>query len=216
MLIFKKEKEVRKLILGHLDEVRDCLQEARNAMQEYLAGDLGAAIGSAEKVVKIESKADQMELEIREVLLDGAFLPHVRSDVYRLVEAVDAIAGKAEDICHFVVDQSPAISSDLSGDFSGLYQMSLECFLELRKALKDYFRPKGKIESLHAHVSKVCALETEVDALESALAKRIFASDRELAEKIHLVQLITMIGEIADQSEDASDELEFAAMKLVV
>jgi predicted phosphate transport protein (TIGR00153 family) len=216
MLIFKKEKEVRKLVLSHLDEVTECLLQTQTTLAEFSGAELQAATEGARKIVAIESTADRMEREIREVLLDGAFLPHVRSDVYRLVEAVDAVAGQAEDIATFLVDQSPRVPEQFRPDLLSLYGVSLDCFMELRKALKDYFKPKGKIESLHEHVNAVCQLETNVDNMESALARRIFSSDMELGEKIHLQQLVERIGAIADLSEDASDELEFAAMKLVV
>ena len=36
------------------------------------------------------------------------------------------------------------------------------------------------------------------------------------AEKLHLQRLVTIIADIADLSEDAGDELEFAAMKSVI
>ena len=97
-----------------------------------------------------------------------------------------------------------------------LYRLSLNCFLELRRALKDYFKPKGQLEDLHKHVDRVCELETEVDAAESSLARDIFASELHLSEKMHLEHLVKKIGDVADLSEDASDELEFAAMKSVV
>ncbi|NNK36922.1 MAG: DUF47 family protein, partial [Xanthomonadales bacterium] len=66
------------------------------------------------------------------------------------------------------------------------------------------------------HVSHVSELETQVDALEAELAVRLFESDLELSEKIHLEQLIKRIADLADLSEDASDELEYAAMKTVM
>ncbi len=216
MLIFKKEKHVRKLVLAHLAEVEECLQETRNVLEEYLKGEFDAARGLAVRVIEIESRADALEREIREKLLEGAFLPQIRSDVYRLVESVDAIAGKAEDVARFIRAQQPAIPEAFEGDLLELFRQSLNCFQELRKALKDYFKPKGKIENLHDHVSLVSDLETQVDGLEAELAVRLFESDLELSEKIHLEQLIKRIADLADLSEDAADELEYAAMKTVM
>jgi predicted phosphate transport protein (TIGR00153 family) len=216
MLIFKKEKHVRKLVLAHLAEVEGCLQATRNVLEEYLKGDIEAARQLAHQVIEIESRADKLEREIREKLLEGAFLPQIRSDVYRLVEAVDAIAGKAEDVARFIRAQRPNIPSAYESDLLELFRQSLNCFQELRKALRDYFKPKGKIENLHGHVSQVSELETQVDALEAELAVRLFDSDLELSEKIHLEQLIKRIADLADLSEDASDELEYAAMKTVI
>ena len=52
--------------------------------------------------------------------------------------------------------------------------------------------------------------------MESRLLKRIFASSLTLAEKLHLEGLVKRAAEISDLTEDAADELEFAAMKSVV
>jgi len=216
MLIFKKEKQVRKLILSHLNEVQECLTESGNVLQEYISGDLELACQRVNSVIEIESRADELERQIRDVLLDGAFLPNIRSDVYRLVEAVDAIAGKGEHVARFIVDQLPEIPEAFEGELLEIFHQCINCFQELRKALRDYFKPKGDIENLHAHVARVCDIETEVDAAESELTRQIFNSDLDLAEKIQLKQLLERIGNIADLSEDASDELEFAAMKSVV
>lgn len=216
MLIFKKEKRVRKLVLSHLNEVQECLMESRNALEEYIAGDLELVRQRVNSVIEIETRADALECEIRDMLLDGAFLPQIRSDVYRLVEAVDAIAGKAESVARFMIDQLPEVPEEFEGELLEIFNKSLNCFQELRKALRDYFKPKGDIENLHVHVARVCAIETEVDVAESGLTRRIFVSELSLAERIHLKQLVERIGNIADLSEDASDELEFAAMKSVI
>ena len=216
MLIFKKEKQVRKLVLEHMSEVQACLMESRSTIEAYIAGDIEEAGGRASQVIAIESRADVLERQIRESLLKGAFLPHIRSDIYRLVESVDSIAGKAEDIARFVIDQSPVIPDEFQEDMMGIFRLSLDCFQELRKAYKDFFKPKGKLTEVNEHVNRVCEIETEVDLKESTLAREMFASSIGLVEKIHLEQLIRQIGNIADLSEDAADELEFAAMKSVV
>ena len=77
MLIFKKEKHARHLVLEHLRNVRECVTESRNALEEYLAGDLEATEQKAAEVSRLESEADNLVDEIRNVLLDGAFLCHL-------------------------------------------------------------------------------------------------------------------------------------------
>jgi len=190
--------------------------DSRNTLEEYITGDLEQTRQRVNSVIETESRADALESEIRDMLLDGAFLPNIRSDVYRLVEAVDAIAGKAESVARFVIDQLPEIPEEFEGDLLEIFAQCLNCFMELRKALRDYFKPKGEIENLHVHVARVCDIETEVDIAESELTRRIFIADLHLSEKIHLRQLLERICDIADLSEDASDELEFAAMKSVI
>lgn len=216
MLIFKKEEQARDLVLKHLDQVNKCLTESRNSLEEYLVDNLESAAAVAEIVGEIESSADTLVREIREVLLDGAFLPHIRSDVYRLVEAVDSIAGVAEEIAQFVTAQGPMVPDQFHAELLEIFRQSLNCFHELRKALEAYFKPKGMFEDLREHFTKVCDFESEVDKLQAEMTEKIFTSSLHLSEKMHLQQLIKKIGNIADLAEDAADELEFAAMKAVV
>ena len=216
MLIFKKEKHARDLVLKHLNEVNECLMESRNSLEEYVVGNIESAAQKAQSVDHLESQADNLMRELREVLLDGAFLPHIRVDVYRLVEAVDSIAGMAEEITHVIIDQSPKVPDEFQADLLEIFAQSLNCFHELRQALLAYFEPKGLFKDLKDHFTKVCALESEVDVLQSALTKKVFSSSLELSEKMHLQQLIKRVGNIADLAEDAADELEFAAMKSMV
>lgn len=216
MKIFKREKHVRKLVMAHLDEVFECLKETRSVLEDYTTGNVESVRERSLHVIEIESRADELERQIRNALLDGAFLPHIRSDVYRLVEAVDSVAGKSEDVARFLRTQSPKIPQSIEMDLMHLFRRSLDCFQELRKALRDYFKPKGRIENLHEHVGRVSEIETEVDQIESEVAANVFNSDLDLSEKIHLEQLVKRIADLADLSEDAADELEYAAMKSVM
>jgi predicted phosphate transport protein (TIGR00153 family) len=216
MKLFKKEKAAQKLFLSHLHEVHEGLLESRNLFEEYLAESYDTARQKSASVDALESAADKHKREIRETLLDGAFLPHVRSDIYRVVEGVDSIVGKAEEITHFIVTQNPKIPEEYHASFLELYLQSLNCFLELRQALQAFYKPKGALKELKSHFNKVCELESGVDKLESKITAEIFGSSIHLSEKTHLQQLVTSIGDIADLCEDAADELEFAAMKSVV
>ena len=216
MLIFKKEEQARNLVLKHVHLVDHCLKESRNALEEFLIVKIESASGTATKVGEFEASADTLVREIREVLLDGAFLPHIRSDVYRLVEAVDSIAGVAEEISQFIIAQVPKVPDEFHADLLEVFQQSLNCFHELRKALEAYFKPKGMYEDLREHFTKVCDFESDVDELQTALTRKIFSSSLALSEKMHLQQLVKKTGNIADLAEDAADELEFAAMKSVV
>jgi len=215
MLIFKKEKQSRKLVLEHIKKTQECLLVTRDLIGQYTAGDVDTALATARRVVELESEADVLKRSAREQLYAGAFLPQIRSDVYRLVEAVDSIAGKAEKVANFITNQLPQIPSEFNSATTLLLDTCLECYEELHKGLKSYLKPKGEYEKLQHQVSLVSELETRVDEKEAELSKQIFTSSMELAAKIHLRQLVRRIANIADSSEKAADELAFAAMKSI-
>jgi len=216
MLIFKKEKEARKLVMEHAGTVADCLAESRGVLEEYLCGNTANSDSWADAVHKLESRCDELKFEVRDALNRGAFLPIIRADIYALVESVDVIAGVAEDVTDFVTTQYPSVPEDLNSDFLEVFNASLECFSELQKAMKAFFKPKGQIESLQDHAKQVSNLETDVDRLERQLIRKIFRSDMQLSNKIHLSALISDITSIADYTEDVSDQLETAAMRSMI
>ena len=216
MLIFKKEKAARKLALEHFKTTYDCLQSAIDVIEQYMAGDIELAKQSASKVIKLESEADRLKHQLRDVLFSGAFLPNIRSDVYRLVDSVDKVADMGETSSHFVVYQRPVIPGYFHAELSEICRLCMACYSELQKALKCFFKPKGEIELLREHASKVGGLETEVDGLQAEFTRKIFESEMGMGEKIHLCQLLKYVGRIADRTEDAADELQFAAMKSVM
>jgi predicted phosphate transport protein (TIGR00153 family) len=216
MLIFKKEKETRKLVLRHVATTQECIQEARSVLEDYIAGEVEEAIARAKRVIEIESEADHLKRQTRELLYSGAFLPQIRSDIYRLIEAVDSVAGQAESVSNLLAQQKPEIPEEFESEFLEIFSLCVTCFNELRKALKDYFKPKGMLEELNQHVARVSELETAVDVREADMTRRIFETSMEHSKKLHLRELLRKIADIADKAEDASDELEFAALKSVV
>jgi predicted phosphate transport protein (TIGR00153 family) len=216
MLIFKKEKQARKLVEQHFAKTRECLYEAERVLEKYLAGDREGARSAAVQVIAPESEADTIKRETRAVLFAGAFLPQVRSDACRLVDRVDSVADKAETVSRFIVNQSPAIPDEFAPDLVSIFGLCTTCYEELHVGLKRFFKPKGELESLQRHVNRAGELETDVDNLEAELTRRIFASSMDMGERLHLAQLARRIADIANAAEDAADEFEFAAMKSVV
>lgn len=216
MLIFKKEERVRKLIIQHTSRVRDCVSEAQSAMDEYMAGNLEGAEEHTRRCKEFEEQADELKVEIRVVLNSGAFLPQIRADVHGLVDTVDRIADSAVRAASFLMNQKPDVPEEFQADFLEIFVICSTCFFELRKALKHYFKPKGKIESLHEHVERVGSLETEVDRKQATLERKIFASDLDLAHKLQMSQFIELSVDVSDRAEFVSDILESAVMRSIV
>jgi predicted phosphate transport protein (TIGR00153 family) len=216
MLIFKKEKAARKLALEHFEKTRECLKLAFSVMEHYMSGDIQSAKQTAREVIKLESQADTLKHQLRDVLFSGAFLPNIRSDVYRLVDSVDKVADMGETSSHFIVYQRPVIPGYFHADMKEICNLCLDCYGELLKGLKSFFKPKGEIELLRERATKVGELETAVDNLQADFTRKIFESDMGMGEKIHLCQLLKYVTRIADRAEDAADELQFAAMKSVL
>lgn len=216
MLIFKKEKQVVGLAREHMNSATDCVRGTVETVSACLAGNADEALRVATAVDQAETAADMRRREIGDLLYSGAYLPAIRDDVYHIIDAVDEVANVAESCCDFFVDQSPDVPAELHDAFVAATEASLATFLELRRALKAFYKPKGEIETLRAHAKQVGKLESLVDEKESALTRQIFASSLETGHKLHLRRAVEHIVRISDRAEDACDQLERVSMKSLV
>lgn len=214
--MFKKEKRVVGLILEHIDKTGECIEIATDAVKAYASGRLEEAAAAADRVNTVETDADTLLRDIRELLYSGAYLPLIRRDIYRLMSAIDNAANKAEDCYDFVNYQKPRIADEYKTEIIAIVELTVGCFTEFRKALKAFFKPKGKLEKLREHTRRVSELESQIDDHERALTTQIFDSSLSLGEKMHLRRLLSTIVRISDVIEDAADELELVSLKSIV
>lgn len=214
--MFKKEKRVVGLILEHIDKTGECLGIVTDAVTAYVSGSFEEAAAAANHVDTVETDADRLLRDIRELLYSGAYLPLIRRDIYRLMSAVDNVANKAEDCYDFVNYQKPQIREEYKAEILAIVALTGGCFTEFKKALKAFFKPKGKVAKLREHTRRVSELESQIDNNERALTTQIFDSSLSLSEKMHLHRLLSTIVRISDVIEDAADELELVSLKSIV
>ena len=216
MLIFKKEKQVVELALKHAEKTGESLRIMVDAVKGFLADDGDSLAESTARVNSLETEADHVLRDIRELLYSGAYLPTIRGDIYRLLSAVDDVTNKIENALDLVNYQKPASTDAYVEPLQEILDMTMECFSELSDALRAFFKPKGKVETLREHCRRVNEIESSIDNKERTLTLNIFESDLPLAEKQHLVELLARIVRISDEMENAADELELASLKSII
>jgi predicted phosphate transport protein (TIGR00153 family) len=216
MKVLKKERKVIELALDHLDKTGEGLQIMIGAMRAYVVGDVAGLEEVTDNVDALESEADDVLRDIRELLYSGAFLPTIRGDLFRLLSEVDKIANRVENCLDFVNQQRPSFVDEYRTEFKNILALTADCFASLRQALEAYFDPKANIDDLRTFAAKVSKIESEIDGIQCALNTTIFGSDLPLAEKLHLAQLLDHIVSISDQAENAADELELLSLKSII
>ena len=186
MLIFKKEKEVVELARDHVDSVTECVRGAVATVKAYLDGDTESVAASAKAVDEAETEADRLRRKIGDLLYAGAYLPAIREDIFFVVDTVDVVAGMAESCCDYFMDQRPEIPAEYNEDFEKLMDLTLETAQALRRTLRAFFKKRGKSDTVRERATEVSKLESSIDDVESALTRRIFASDLIIGHKLHL------------------------------
>jgi predicted phosphate transport protein (TIGR00153 family) len=209
---FRKEKEVNKLILKHLDSVFSCLQLARDTVEEYLNDNLEEAKSLALKVDKSETETDSILREIMSRLYSGAYLPSLRSDIFHLIQYLDGVANAAEACCDFFLDQRPDIPDDMRPRFQSIMEKSITSCAPLSESVSAFFKNED-IETIRERAKEVGIIESDVDKEEWDLTRDIFKTDLDYGHKIHLKQCLESIVTISDRAEDTSDQLQLIIIK---
>lgn len=216
MIIFKKEKEVIKLISKHADKMEHCLLTAIKTIRAYLKGNIEEAKKLGRETDKIELQADLIRHDIRNKLYYGAYMPLLREDIYKLVESIDMVANSAEKCCDFFLNQRPIIPDFLKPDYLEVVEESLGVSAPLKHALLCYLEGICPIEVSRQHSKEIGVLESKVDQIEWKITKKIFSSDLDFSQKIHLRLCLETIVEVSDIAEDAADRLELVTLKSMV
>jgi predicted phosphate transport protein (TIGR00153 family) len=216
MLMFKKEKHVVKLVLEHVEKTAECVQETVDRLKAYVGGNAMESWAADSHVDRLESEADELLREIREMLYSGAYLPTIRGDIYRLMSAVDNISNRAEVCFDFFNEQAPSVPAEYRMEFTSALDLTSECFDALREAIEAFFSSKDKVEKIRKHCRKAGEVESRIDTVREELTKVIFRSPLDLSQKMHISQALLLISSISDTIEDAGDELELISLKSII
>jgi predicted phosphate transport protein (TIGR00153 family) len=216
MKIFKKEGEVADIALEYLDAAERCVATGSEAILEYLSGDMSRQEELQRKVNDMEAEADRLRRAIGDKLFSGAYMPLMRGDIFRLIESIDRVPNAAEACCTFFYSERPHVPEEFREAFIEITRESFGEFEELKKAVKRFFKPKGKMDSIREHVEAIGTHESEVDEKELTLTLAIFDSSAlELGVKLHLRKALSRIVELSDRAEDCGDHLILIALKSV-
>jgi hypothetical protein len=203
----KKEEEVARMIIQHLNKVQECLEQTQKMMIDYMGDQIEEAKLDALKTDHLETEADHIRRSIVDSLYRGAFLPIFRVEIHNFVEKVDLIADNAEICSDLFLGQRPKISEEFKERFLKVMQDTLPMYHCLKEATENFFA-RGDHEFIRKKVTEIGISESAIDDEEWKLTRDIFTSDLQLAEKNHLKRCLEKVTSMSDQIEDTSDWLE--------
>ena len=163
-----------------------------------------------EKVTEMESRADTITKQIEHALYEETLIPDARSDVLRLLEHLDELIGMYQGNCYHFSIQKPDFPEEFHSDLMSLTETVVDCVESLCLTVRSFFRD---VRSVRDNAHKVTYHEKESDIKFSSLARRIFSSNLELDQKMHLRYFVEKIDRISDQAEDIADELIIYSIK---
>ena len=196
---------------AHAEKVKECVWAFQQAIECYAADKCKVFDEYLTEVDKLESQADTIKRRIRGHIPVGARLAVSKFQLFLYLKEQDNVLDSVEDCLDWLsFRMSPGIPEDLKKDVFTLVDAVIEPIEDLSRMVaeaKKYFETysdkqrnivKGIINNLRKR-------EHEADRLEAELKKRIFALEGDPVGTFHMVELVELIGAIADHAENAGD-----------
>jgi hypothetical protein len=210
MACFTKHLKIHDQTLEHLDKCILCHERLTEYVEDIFGeGDEQKALVYVKEISAVETDADAIRRRIVIELLKGDLLPQSRREVLYLIEKIDEIANKSEEIMRDIYLQAVEIDNEY---LDGLMAINKETKLQLKKLRTAVDKIFSDIWSENKNLHELCfeidAHESAVDTIEQAIIKDLYRSGLSLAEKNQLRYFVTQFADISDLAEDISDLLE--------
>ena len=209
--LFSQAKSLENKIDNFHDKIIDAAMSFKKAIRIYLNEGKNENYKKMNKQVKqIEHDADGLRREIENNLYQQNLIPDLRADVLNLVENLDKVINKFDEVTYRFYIEHPDIPSEYNMPMLELCDQVCDCCENMAIASRSFFRD---ISTVRDYSQKVYFIEHETDLTSGHMKEAVFNSDIELARKLQLSALITEIADIADIAEDCVDELLIFTIK---
>ena len=209
--LFSSAKTLETKIDSFHDKVIDAAMTFHKSISIYLEEGRSEDFKKNNKQLRqIEHDADQLRRDIENRLYAQNLIPDLRADVLNLVENLDKVINKFDEVVYEFYIEQPDIPEEYHMRFKEICDLSSECAENLSIASRAFFRDFSSVRDFS---QKVYFIEHESDVSSGHLKQAIFDSDMELANKLQLNNLTSEIAEIADIAEDCVDELLIFTIK---
>ncbi len=198
----------------HSNIIKKAIGEFKKGIHYYTEGEFEKSEECFEKVSKLEHKADQIKIEIRENLPSFIFMPITREDFLNLLREADAILDHAEDVGVLLPMREEEVPEFVCDDFKAFSKKifdSVKKFEELMDTFSDLlessFSKKSKKEARELQQT-ISQMEYEADKIEKRISKKLFNYDEKPLTAIHLLKVVDRMDSIADHSENVADRID--------
>lgn len=209
--LFSKTKPLENKIDLFHDKLLDAAMNFKKAIRIYLKEKRSEEYKKINKQIKqIEHDADNLRRDIEAKLYTQNLIPDLRADVLNLVENLDKVINKFDEVVYEFYIEQPDIPEEYHMRFTEICDLSADCTENLSIASRAFFRDFSSVRDFS---QKVYFIEHESDVSSGHLKQAVFDSELPLANKLQLNILISEIAEIADIAEDCVDELLIFTIK---
>lgn len=209
--LFSQTKSLENKIDLFHDKIIDVAMTFKKAIRIFLAEKRSEEYKKLSKQIKqIEHDADSLRRDIENKLYSQNLIPDLRADVLELVENLDKIINRFDEVAYKFYIERPDFPPEYHMRMTELCEQVADCAENMAIASRAFFRDFSTVRD---YSQKVYFIEHESDLTSGRMKEAIFDSEMPLANKIQLSSLITEVADIADIAEDCVDELLIFTIK---
>ena len=209
--MFSKTKSLENKIDLFHDKIIDAAMTFKKAIRVFLAEQRSEEYKKLSKQIKqIEHDADSLRRDIENKLYAQNLIPDLRADVLELVENIDKIINRFDEVAYKFYIERPEFPSEYHMRMIELCEQVSDCAENMAIASRAFFRDFSTVRDFS---QKVYFIEHESDLTSGRMKEAIFDLDMPLANKLQLSSLISEVADIADIAEDCVDELLIFTIK---
>lgn len=212
-LLFRRTRALEAQIDQFLDAVSEGCLVFEKGVGDYLRHDEPSFEERRRAIGVFEGKADALRREVETRLYAESLIPDHRGDVLGLLENLDNVIDQAKQTLGQFEVERPEIPEELAPDYLALARACVQATQHLVDSCRAFFR---EITAVRSHIHKVYFFEKEADRLADGLKRKIFATDLELARKIHLRYFCLHVETLSDRAEGVADRLAIYTIKRTI
>ena len=198
---------------NHAEKVKECTWMFKRAAECYVNQDCEEFDKLTEDVAKLESQADELKRNLRNHLPRGLLMPVDKFILLDCLREQDHVLDDVEAALYWLsFKPTGGIPEELVGDFLHLIDAvipAIEKLPDMAARAIIYFKTRTEAErkKLKSIIRDIHQAEKEADHLEHELKKNAFAVVKDAVDLFHVVRVVELIGEIADDAQNASDRM---------
>lgn len=173
--LFSKTKPLENKIDLFHDKLLDAAMNFKKAIRIYLKEKRSEEYKKINKQIKqIEHDADNLRRDIEAKLYTQNLIPDLRADVLNLVENLDKVINKFDEVVYEFYIEQPDIPEEYHMRFTEICDLSADCAENLSIASRAFFRDFSSVRDFS---QKVYFIEHESDVSSGHLKQAVFDSE---------------------------------------
>ncbi|MBW1740063.1 MAG: TIGR00153 family protein [Deltaproteobacteria bacterium] len=196
----------------HADKVKECAHLFKEAAVCHIGQECKKFDLLTEQVARLESEADGIKRNIRNHLPRGILMPVDKFQFFEYLREQDKVLDEVEDALFWLSFRPKGIPDEVATDFHHLVEAvipPIEKLSDLVSLATGYFRSRSEAQrtKMKSLIRDIRQYEREADLLERELKFKIFGTIKDALVVYHLIQLVGIVGDIADHAQNASDRM---------